>query len=98
MIQQRYEGWVTRVSQAPRPRRDLSILARALQAADARTCGWQYDGVQHITPRLGRTCEQPGSLSAETVVSELKRLLAVAPPAWSPVPALESNPQALLDA
>lgn len=49
-------------------------------------------------PRLGRTCEQPGSLSAETVVSELTRLLAVAPPAWSLVPAMESNPQALLDA
>ncbi|TCW85105.1 hypothetical protein C5O80_07670 [Burkholderia sp. SRS-46] len=98
VIHQRYEGWVTRVSQAPRPRRDLSILARALDAAETGACGWHYDGAQYIMPRLGRTCAQPGGLPAETVVNELKRLLAVAPPAWSPVPAAEPSPQARLDA
>ncbi|MBY8606636.1 hypothetical protein K7N18_17540 [Burkholderia arboris] len=98
VVHQRYEGWGARASQSPRPRRDLSILVRALQAAERGTCNWRYDGVQHIMPRLGRAGEQAGVLPAETVVSELKQLLAIAPPAWSPVPAAAPNAQALLDA
>ncbi|WP_404823952.1 DUF6687 family protein [Burkholderia cepacia] len=43
-IHQRHEGWVTRVSQSPRPLRDLSMLVRVLEAAERgngpRT--WRY--------------------------------------------------------
>ncbi|WP_009971848.1 DUF6687 family protein, partial [Burkholderia pseudomallei] len=86
VVHQRYEGWVERVSAAPRPRRDLSILARALRAAEPHACRWQYDGVQHIMPRLGHDGAQPSGVPAETIVDELKRLLAIAPAAWTPTP------------
>ncbi|MCZ2900931.1 DUF6687 family protein [Burkholderia thailandensis] len=86
VVHQRYEGWVERVSAAPRPRRDLSILARALRAAEPHACRWQYDGVQHIMPRLGHDGAQPSGLPAEAVVDALKRLLAIAPAAWTPTP------------
>lgn len=86
VVHQRYEGWVERVSAAPRPRRDLSILARALRAAEPHACRWRYDGVQHIMPRLGHDGAQPSGVPAETIVDELKRLLAIAPAAWTPTP------------
>ncbi|CDM87993.1 DUF6687 family protein [Xenorhabdus bovienii] len=84
VVHQRYEGWVELHSAAPRPRRDLSILARALQSAETEDCRWHYDGVQHIMPRLGRNGAPLSSLSVETIVCELKRFLAIAPAAWSP--------------
>ncbi|MDC9594504.1 hypothetical protein PSI17_13070 [Xenorhabdus sp. IM139775] len=71
-------------SAAPRPRRDLSILAQALESAETKDCHWHYDGVQHIMPRLGRDGAQLSSLPIETIVCELKRFLAIAPAAWSP--------------
>ncbi|MET5012087.1 DUF6687 family protein, partial [Burkholderia pseudomallei] len=40
VVHQRYEGWVERVSAVPRRRRDLSILARALRAAEPHACRW----------------------------------------------------------
>ncbi|KVN17081.1 MULTISPECIES: DUF6687 family protein [unclassified Burkholderia] len=86
VVHQRYEGWVERVSAAPRPRRDLSILARALQAAEPHACRWRYDGVQHIMPRLGHDGARSSGIPADAIVSELKRLLAVAPAAWEPTP------------
>ncbi|WP_232326180.1 DUF6687 family protein [Xenorhabdus hominickii] len=84
VIHQRYEGWVELDSAAPRPRRDLSILAQALQSAETKDFCWHYDGVQHIMPRLGRDGAQLSSLPIETIVSELKHFLAIAPAAWSP--------------
>ncbi|NTZ82499.1 hypothetical protein FCJ61_05645 [Burkholderia metallica] len=84
VVHQRYEGWVERVSAQPRPRRDLSILTRALQAAEPHACRWQYDGVQHIMPRLGHDGAQSSGIPAEAIMIELKQLLMVAPPAWEP--------------
>ncbi|WP_175743348.1 DUF6687 family protein [Burkholderia ambifaria] len=86
VVHQRYEGWVERVSAQPRPRRDLSILTRALQAAEPHACRWQYDGVQHIMPRLGHDDVQASGIPAEAIVIELKQLLSVAPAAWEPIP------------
>ncbi|KVE36882.1 DUF6687 family protein [Burkholderia sp. BDU5] len=94
VVHQRYEGWVERVSAAPRPRRDLSIFVRALQAADTHARRWQYDGVQHIMPRLGHDGARPSGIPAETIVRELKHLLAVAPAAWQPTPAAERSAEA----
>ncbi|KGS04648.1 DUF6687 family protein [Burkholderia sp. ABCPW 111] len=96
VVHQRYEGWVERVSAAPRPRRDLSIFARALQAVEPHACRWQYDGVQHIMPRLGHDGIRPSGIPADAIVLELKRLLAVAPAAWEPTPAAEPHDDAPL--
>lgn len=84
VVHQRYEGWVELHSSAPRPRRDLSIFARALQSAETKDCRWHYDGVQHIMPRLGRNGAQLSSLPIEVIVNELKHFLSIAPAAWSP--------------
>ncbi|WP_157879424.1 DUF6687 family protein [Xenorhabdus poinarii] len=84
VIQQRYEGWVELSSSAPRPRRDLSIFAQALRASETKDCCWHYDGIQHIMPRLGCDTAQRSSLPIETIISELKHFLSIAPAAWSP--------------
>ncbi|MDR0217534.1 MAG: hypothetical protein LBI71_01400, partial [Enterobacteriaceae bacterium] len=67
---QRYEGWVELPISAPRPRRDLAIFARALLTIETQDYRWNYDGVQHIMPRLGYNTEQQSSLPIETIVSE----------------------------
>ncbi|AYA42047.1 hypothetical protein HZS38_17100 [Xenorhabdus nematophila] len=82
VVHQRYEGWVELQSAVPRPRRDLSILARALQSAETKGCLWYYDGVQYIMPLFGRNGTQPTSLPIETILHELKHFLAIAPAAW----------------
>ncbi|MBD2802905.1 hypothetical protein ID854_21260 [Xenorhabdus sp. M] len=84
VVHQRYEGWVALHTDVPRPRRDLSILARAFQAIETKDCRWHYDGVQYIMPRLGRRGAKLTSLPIEQIENELKRFLTIAPAAWTP--------------
>ena len=81
-VRQRYESWVERISEIPRPRRDLAIFTRALQQDEREGCTWHYGGVENIMPAL--KCANPGATrySSEMLLMELRQFLAVAPVAW----------------
>lgn len=81
-IRQRYESWVERVSGIPRPRRDLAIFARALQATERTPGQWHYAGVQQIMPALRFVARRHSSHASDTVLAELRQFLEQAPAAW----------------
>jgi hypothetical protein len=84
-INQRYEGWVERVTAAPRPRRDLGPFALALRGTRTAPGGWRYDGVENIMPALRYDgAARSSGIRAETVIAELRDYLTAAPAAWQP--------------
>ncbi|WP_315804870.1 DUF6687 family protein [Bradyrhizobium sp. SZCCHNS3002] len=84
-VRQRYETWVAKRSAIPRPRRDLALLAEALNELERSTRGWIYDGVQQITPAMRWSATERSSLEQPYVVRTLIDFLRVAPPAWLPL-------------
>lgn len=81
---QRYEGWVERANQAPRPRRDLSVLARALSRAEGMQGLWEGNGPEALTPRLRMPGAQRSTLEEEPFLDAIVDFLRLAPPAWKP--------------
>jgi hypothetical protein len=83
-VRQRYESWVERVTDRPRPRRDLFIFADALNRWEASGGQWVYDGVEQLTPALRLIEAEASTISSEVFLTQLIEFLRLAPPAWIP--------------
>jgi hypothetical protein len=85
-IWQRYTGWVERVSQPTRQRRNLAVLAEALNTLEQSGASWNYAGVTEFMPALtlSASAQGPASLDFETVKAITIEFQRLAPPAWSP--------------
>lgn len=81
-LRYRYETWILYTSRRPRPRVDLSALARDLTEADSGG-RWAFDGVEALSPAL----HHEGGASAledETFVTAVRAALRAARETWSP--------------
>lgn len=81
----RYESWVQFRSRPIRPRPDLGPLAERLAAEEPGGATWWATPPSDLTPEVATDADAPGSdLDVQSVVTEVVRFLAHAPPAWDP--------------
>jgi hypothetical protein len=80
-LQFRYESWVQYMSRRPRPRVDLTPLAKEL-TADEASGHWVFDGAGVIAPSLHLDGATESSIAPDTFRRRLEEFLRDAPPAW----------------
>ncbi|MFZ0664312.1 MAG: DUF6687 family protein [Acidimicrobiales bacterium] len=83
----RYESWVRLITSRPRPRVDLSGLAKELDQLEPSGARWIFDGASATRPALRTSDSQPSGIAHEMFVERLTSHLAqldAGPPAWDP--------------
>lgn len=75
----RYESWVDYTSRRPQPRIDLSELASQLSQLESAGAKWEFDGIQHTTPRLQLANHRQSTIAAETLVALVEQCLMPKP-------------------
>lgn len=83
-VRQRYESWVERVTERPRPGRYLSIFADTLNRCEASGGRWVYDGVEQIMPALKLIGAEAGTIPSASFLTQLIEFVKLTPPAWIP--------------
>jgi hypothetical protein len=87
-LRYRYESWVRLTSHRPRPRVDLTGLARALTAAEKQGARWEFDGAGAITAALHLAGDEATStLGPGRFVEQVRDTLVAlddGPAAWDP--------------
>lgn len=71
----RYETWVDFQSRKLRPRVDLSPLAQQLSLMENGKARWQYDGNDHITPRLHLHESMESSIASRSYIETILQYL-----------------------